>query len=261
MPETTIGNNTRISGPAVIEEGASIGDHVVIEGDVHIGKNTRVDHGCIIRASVDIGENNWIYPYCVIGTGPQDMSHIERDPGERTSGFGRIEIGDHNIIREHSSIHMPTKTATRIGSNNYIMAQCHVGHDCVVGNDVVMANQVFMGGHAAIEDYANVGFGVGIHQFGRIGRYAMIGMNNSIVKDVLPFSLINRGRFTKINRVGLERRGIARPDIDGIGQMYMEFPKCLELPESGEGRWYVREVASFMERSSRKRYHPDFEGP
>ena len=48
-------------------------------------------------------------------------------------------IGDHNIIREHVTIHRGTTASweTRIGSHNFLMANAHVAHDCVVGNHCI----------------------------------------------------------------------------------------------------------------------------
>ena len=49
---------------------------------------------------VKIGTNNIIGPYCIIGSDAQHTS-------ERSSGY--ISIGNKNIIREFTTIHLPTR--------------------------------------------------------------------------------------------------------------------------------------------------------
>ena len=93
------------------------------------------------------------------------------------------------------------------------MAYPHIAHDVVIGDHVIMTTRVTLGGHVHIHDYANIGQGTQIHPYCRIGKYAMVGMGSSITKDVPPFALMNRQRFTKINRIGLERNHVPREAI------------------------------------------------
>ena len=81
----------------------------------------------------------------------------------------------------------------------------------------------------------------------------MIGMRNSIAKDVLPFLLINRRKFTKINAVGLQRSMIKNKDIQGIQETYQE-----NFPTSVAKTGYEKEVKSFVKKTTRKYYIPEF---
>lgn len=245
---TVIGERTRISPGCTIGDDVRIGDGVIMEGNVRVGNNTTIDHGVIIRGSTSIGRDNWIYPYCIIGTGPEHRAFTDSVP----SGL-RIDIGDRNIIREYSRMHLPTKSKkTALGSDCYVMACSHIAHDAVVHDNVTMADLTTLGGHVEVFDYANLGFSTIVHPFCKIGPYAMVGMNSSITKDVLPFALMNRQKFTKINAVGLGRAGIAEGDIEGIRRMYLE-----GVPRSPK-TWYEKEARRFMRKSSRSAYEPSF---
>ena len=114
-----------------------------------------------------------------------------------------------------------------------------------------MTTRVTLGGHVHIHDYANIGQGTQIHPYCRIGKYAMVGMGSSITKDVPPFALMNRQRFTKVNHVGLERSHVPQEDIAGIDAYYRG--SC-----SGPDTWYKGEIESFLKRSVRALYAPNF---
>ena len=77
-------------------------------------------------------------------------------------------------------------------------------------------------------------------------------MGNSIVKGVLPFSLINRQKFTKINAVGLQRSKIKKKDIQGIQETYQK-----NFPTSVAKTWYEKEIKNFVKKSTRKYYIPE----
>ena len=249
-----IGKNTIISDTVSMEENVEIGDNVILEGSINIGAGTKIDHGVIIRGKTKIGKNNWIYPNCIFGTGPQHVSFKEKDVKNSVKKFGMIEIGDNNIIREFTTMHLPTvKKKTFVGSNCYIMAYCHIAHDAIVHDNVVMANKTTLSGHVEIFNNANLGLDNNIHQYCKIGAYSMIGMGNSISKDVLPFSIINKQEFTKINSIGLLRNKIKKSDIKNIEKIYEE-----KFPIKIAKEWYEKEIINFMKKSSRGIYFPIF---
>ena len=83
---------------------------------------------------------------------PQDVTY----KGEPT----RLEIGDHNEIREYVTINRGTVKGggvTKIGSHLLIMAYTHVGHDCVIGDHVMLVNGATIAGHVTVEEWAVVG--------------------------------------------------------------------------------------------------------
>ena len=255
MGKQIIGSNVILGDDVRLGDGVEVGSNVILEGDITVGSGTRIDHGCIVRGRVTIGRNNWIYPYGVIGTGPQHKDFADRIPPGSPSDAGEISIGDGNTIREFATIHRPTiSERTAVGSNCYIMAYPHIGHDCMIEDGVIMATRVTLGGHVRIGRYANIGQGTKVHPYCKTGSYAMIGMGSSITKDVLPFALMNRQRFTKINRVGMERNGVTRDDINGIDDLYRK-----GFPVQNPSRWYESEVASFVAESTRRYYPPSFE--
>jgi len=149
---------------------------------------------------------------------PQDLTY----KGEPT----RLEMGDHNEIREFVTINRGTVKGggiTRVGNHSLIMAYCHIAHDCQIGDNVIMANAATLGGHVTVEDWAQVGALCPVHHFVRIGKYAFVGGGTTITRDVLPFSKTAAERGTSaygVNAVGLERRGFSKERIRKIHHAY-----------------------------------------
>jgi len=54
------------------------------------------------------------------------------------------------------------------------MAYSHVAHDCIIGSEVILANSVAVAGHCEVGDWAIIGGMVGLHQFIRVGKLAMM---------------------------------------------------------------------------------------
>ena len=235
-----------------------IGHGCVIEGDVEIGQGTRIDHHTVVRGRVRLGANNWIYPFCTIGTGPQHSLHLEDIAADLAANPARGEIcvGSGNIMREYSTVHLPAvDKRTVIGSGCHMLAYTHVAHDCIVGDGVTMANGTTLGGHCAVGERANIGLNVSVHPFCRIGRYSMIGMMNPVVKDVLPYALINRQRFTRINRVGMRRGGMDEDHIRAVERAYEVFGRSRSIVDVGGGA--ALEISEFVAHSKRGFYPPE----
>ncbi|MFW6025534.1 MAG: acyl-ACP--UDP-N-acetylglucosamine O-acyltransferase [Candidatus Woesearchaeota archaeon] len=211
-------HDTAIIGEDVkLGPGVEIGPYSVIDGDVEIGKNTKIASHVQIAGWTKIGENNKIFNGVSLGLPPQ---HQDYD-GEKTYLF----IGDNNLIREYVTVHRGTVDGggeTRIGNDNLLMAYSHVAHDCSLANDIIMANAANLSGHVTIENEAYISGLVGVHQFVRIGRLAMIGAHSKATKDIPPFLEVkgHPAEVQGINVVGLRRHGIYNDLRDEIKKAY-----------------------------------------
>jgi len=212
-----------ISEHAIIHSGAKIANDVVIGagtiiGDgVEIGCGTHIGPHVVIQGPTVIGQYNQIFQFASIGDAPQDKTYA----GEPT----RLEIGNHNIIREFTMISRGTVKGggvTRIGDNNFLMAYTHIGHDCILADHISMVNYAALSGHVTVENYANIGGYSAIHQFCHIGAYAFIARATYVTKDVLPYLMIAGHATTAcgINTVGLRRAGFSSVAIDNLRRAY-----------------------------------------
>jgi UDP-N-acetylglucosamine acyltransferase len=208
----------QVHATAIVDPGARvpascrIGPYCTVGPEVEMGEHCELISHVAVQGPTRMGSHNRVFPFASIGLDPQDLKF---QPGEKT----RLEIGDHNTIREFVTINRGTQGGggvTRVGSHILLMAYAHIAHDCVVGDHAMLANAATLAGHATVEEYAVVGAFSAVHQFTRVGAHAYIGGGTIITRDVLPFSRTSAAREAAaygVNSVGLERRGFSKERI------------------------------------------------
>lgn len=194
-----------------------VGPFSVIGPDVTIGSGTVIHSHVVVKGPTTIGEGNEIFQFSSVGEDCQD----KKFKGEPT----RLIIGDNNVIRESCTIHRGTtqdKSETRIGSGNLLMAYVHVAHDCIVGNDCILANATTLAGHVQVDDYAVLGGGTMVHQFCKIGAYAMSAGGSVVLRDIPAFVMAsgNSAAAHGLNSVGMRRKGIDSDTIALLKRAY-----------------------------------------
>jgi UDP-N-acetylglucosamine acyltransferase len=216
-----IAHSARVHPTAVIDPEADlgadvqVGPYVVIEGPVRVGAGCVLKAGAHLIGPMTLGIHNQVYSHSVLGEQPQHLKYA----GEPT----RLEIGDFNIIREHVTVHRATTHSwvTRVGSHNFLMANCHIAHDCQVGNRCIIANGALVAGHCVIEDGVCLSGNVAIHQFVRIGRLALMGGLSATGMDLPPFMIHQRiNTVCGVNVIGMRRAGISNASIDAIRKAF-----------------------------------------
>jgi UDP-N-acetylglucosamine acyltransferase len=249
---------TAIIDPAIkIHPSCKVGPYCVIGPQVEIGENCEFLSHVAVEGPTSIGSHNRFFPFSSIGLAPQDLSYA----GEPT----RLEIGDHNEIREFVTINRGTVKGgglTEVGSHVLVMAYAHIAHDCRIGDHVLLANAATLGGHVIVEDWAQVGALCPVHHFVRIGTHAFVGGGTTITQDVLPFSKTSAERNTHafgMNSVGLARRGFSKERVQKIHHAYkillasrlnttQAIEKLKSEPDLGED---VERLIRFIEESER----------
>lgn len=203
-PQAQIGSNVRIGPFCVVGPEVELGDACVLHSHV------------VLTGPARIGCGNEFFPFAAVGGKSQDLKYL----GEPT----RLEIGDHNVFRENTTVHRGTHQAvpTRIGSHNLLLCYSHVAHDCQLGNHIILSNSVGLAGHVVVDDHAIISGFAAAHQFCRIGAHAMVGGLSKIVQDVPPFMIVdgNPASTRGLNQVGLQRRGFSDDDISHLKSAY-----------------------------------------
>jgi UDP-N-acetylglucosamine acyltransferase len=251
-----------IHATAIIDPGAElaadvrVGPYSIIGADVKIGSGTEIGPHVVIRGPTTIGKDNRIFQFSSLGEAPQDLKYA----GECTS----LEIGDRNSIREFVTMSRGTGDGigkTILGSDNLIMAYCHIAHDCLVGNHTVFANAASLAGHVEVGDYAILGGFTAVHQYTLVGRKSLCGIGSVVIQDVPPYSTVSgdRARTIGINKEGLRRKGFSPELIRALHRAFRELlksrinrseaferlkPLCEQFPE-------VEEFVSFIRTSER----------
>ena len=212
-----------ISEKAEIDKSSIIGPYCIIGPNVKIGKNCKLVNNITIDGRTSIGDDCNFFPFSVIGMIPQDLKY----KGENTS----LEIGNNNIFREHSTVHLGTDGGggtTKIGNNNLVMTGTHIAHDCIIGNNTVLSHHVALAGHVEVHDHAILSAMVGVVQFRRIGSFSMVGGLCAVDADILPFTVASstkgsRAHVNGINIIGMKRNGFSKEEISNVSDVVKSF--------------------------------------
>jgi len=211
-----IAPTARVSPDAVIGPHVLIGEYCVVEQDTVIGPHCTLEPHVYIKRWTSMGAQNQISAGTVLGTDPLDKNFS----GPRSY----LRIGSHNKIREHFTISRgtPPESATEIGDNNFIMTSGHIAHNCKIGSNTVIASCVLLGGYVEVEDSAFLSGGVLVHQFGKVGRLAMISGNTRVNLDAPPFFISSGFEIAPkgINVVGLRRAGFDADRVRALKQAF-----------------------------------------
>jgi UDP-N-acetylglucosamine acyltransferase len=213
---------------AQIGADCEIGPYCVVGEHVELGPGCRLYSHVVIDGHTRLGQGNEIFPFASVGLRTQDLKW--------KGGLTRLEIGDHNTIRECVTIHTATGDgeSTVMGSHNNILANSHIGHNIVIGNHTIIS-MAGLAGHVVVEDYAVIGGMTGVHQFVRIGKMALAGGCSRISHDIAPFMIAegNPAGTRTINKVGLERNGVSAEAQAALKQAYkILFREGLSTPNA-----------------------------
>lgn len=211
-----------LSNLAYIHPEAKIGNNVIIDAFAFIDKNVEIGDGCHIHphasilSGARIGKNNEIFENAIISATPQDF----RWKGEDSF----VVIGDNNKIREQVIINrsIDKNGKTEIGSNSFILAQTHIGHDSIIGNYCVLGNAVKIAGNVKIGNYSILSSNALVHEKCQLGDWSLIKGGCRVNGHVPPFAVMahNPISYYGVNAYVLKRA--KKPDniIEDIAKCY-----------------------------------------
>jgi len=221
-----------VDSTADIHTSVKIGPYSIVEANVTIDADTIIESHVVVKGPSKIGKANHIFSFASIGDAPQDKKYA----GEPTE----LHIGDHNVIREYTSINRGTvqdSFATRIGDHNLIMAYVHLAHDCQIGNNTILANNTTLAGHVHVGDHAILGGFTKSHQFVHIGAHSFMAFDTGLTRDVPPYVMVSGhpGVPRGINQEGLKRRDFNSDQIRNIKKAYrLLYRSDLKLEDAKE---------------------------
>lgn len=252
----TIHPTALVDPAAELGPGVCVGPYAIVGPQVRVGEATEVLSHTVLEGDVRIGARCRIGPHAAIGGPPQDLKYH----GEPT----RVVIGDRVQLREFTTIHRASvggEGVTRLGSDCYLMACSHVGHDCQLEDGVILASQASLGGHVQLGRQAIIGGLSGVHQFVHIAELAFVSGCSGVGQDVPPYVIVQGvpAKPVGLNVVGLRRHGIPSETVALIKQAYKLLYRsklnttqalermAAELPSNPE----VERFIAFVRRSQR----------
>ena len=208
-----------IEAGAKLAPGVTVGAYAFIGADVTLGEGCTIHHHATVEGLTELGPNCEVFPYALIGGRTQDLKARPGKPG--------LRIGARNVFREYVSVHSGTQQGewTILGDDNVLLAYSHIAHDCVIGNHVVISSHSAVAGHVHVGNHVNIAWNAGIHQFCRIGDYAMLAACSKCVQDVPPYMIAdgNPAETKMVNTVGITRAGFSPEEVTAAKNMYKLF--------------------------------------
>jgi len=223
---------------ARLESGVKIGPFCVVGPNVVIGKGTELQRHVVITGKTTLGEQNRLFPGCVLGGEPQDISFQDTDT--------RLIVGDDNIFREGVTVSKGAEKedgCTRIGNGNMFMANSHVAHNCRIFDRVILVNGALLGGHVHVHEGAIVSGNTVVHHFSTLGRLSFVSGGCRVPHDIPPFMLAagsDNPILKTINIVGMRRAGITEAAIHTVRDAFRLLYRK---------RWALDEVRAHFEES------------
>lgn len=212
--EPKISPLSQVDPAATLGKGVIVGPFCVVGPHVTIGDFTELTSHVVLMGNTTLGAHNKLYPGCVIGGEPQDVSYQESQT--------KVIIGDNNLFREGVTVNRGAEKEdhiTRIGDRNMFMANSHIAHNCCIYNDVILVNGVLLGGHVHVHDRAIISGNTVVHHFSTIGRLSFVSGGCRVPHDIPPFMLAagsDNPTLKTINIVGMRRAGISEESIDVV---------------------------------------------
>ena len=252
-----IKNSSFISPKAKIHQSVKIGPFCYIGEGVVIEENCNLKSHVSILGNTTIGNNNIFYPFCSIGSDPQDLKFKNEK--------SYLKIGSRNTFRENVTVNPGTLGGglnTIIKDNCLFMVGSHIAHDCKIESNVILANNATLAGHVEIGENAIIGGNSAIHQFVKIGKFAMIGGMSGVEKNILPYCLYIgiRTGIKGLNIIGLKRKNISNERIKIISSFIKDIlnrDSSIEIKLKNLDNKYkniieITEIIKFINKSNKR---------
>lgn len=212
-----------ISKLAHVDPSAKIADDVKIHAFAYIDKDVEIGPGCEIMPYASIirgtrmGRNNKVYQGAVVGADPQDFRW--------KGGFTYCYIGDNNIIREQVIINrgISGEGGTRIGDNNFIMAESHIGHDSVIAGKTVLGNGVKLAGCVKVGQCCILSNAVILNEGINVGEWVFVKGGTRVSNNIPPYIIMahNPAVYYGVNAVLMARKDhFSEAEIDNAAKAY-----------------------------------------
>lgn len=195
---SAVPDSVSIGANAVVGEGVSLGEHVVlfpgvVIGDgVSIGAGTRIYPNVVIYRDCVVGERVVIQAGAIIGS---DGFGYAKDDGRwlKIPQIGRVVIGNDVEIGANTTIDRGALEDTIIGDGVILDNQIQIAHNCTIGEQTAMAGCVGVAGSTHIGARCTVGGAGMIIGHLEIGDDVHISAGTMVTKN-----LKRPGQYTSI---------------------------------------------------------------
>jgi UDP-3-O-[3-hydroxymyristoyl] glucosamine N-acyltransferase len=174
----TLGNHVRIGPGCSVGPNAIIGDDALLHAGVHVGRGVRLGRRVTVNAGTVIGGDGFGY---------------ERDERDRWVAFpqlGAVVIEDDVHIGANSCVDRGALDDTWIGTGVRIDNFVHVAHGVRLGRHSAVAAHAMLAGSVTIGERVWIAPSVCVRDGLTIGDDAFVGLGAVVVRSVAPGSVV-----------------------------------------------------------------------
>ena len=190
-PSARIDPTASVGPLCVIEAGASVGAHTVLQAQVFLGRAARVGAdgwlmaGAHVAAECIVGDRVRLHAGVVVGA---DGFGYEFAGGRhvKVPQVGIVEIQDDVEVGANSTFDRARFSRTVVGQGTKIDNLVQIAHNVVIGRHCIICAQVGISGSTTLEDYVILGGQAGVAGHLRLGKGAKADGQTGIRTDVEP---------------------------------------------------------------------------
>lgn len=179
----SIGANAVVEEGAIIAEGVSVGAGCYVGRDTRIGAGSQLHAHAVVQDGCSLGERVILHSGVVIGA---DGFGYEFEGGRfrKVQQRGTVQIDSNVEIGANSTVDRARFGRTWIGEGTKIDNLVQIGHNVIIGKNCMLVAGVAIAGSAVIEDFVVVGAQVGITGHVTVGAQARLGARSGVTKDL-----------------------------------------------------------------------------
>jgi len=166
-----IDNDIYFGQNIIIEQGAVIGNNVVLEGNNYIGGDVEIGNNVIVKAGTNIGSEGFSHTY--VDNKLVFMPHL-----------GKVIIEDDVVIGSNCCIDKGFVGDTILKKNCRLDNLIHVAHNVIIGENCIVPAGVIFGGYVVVENNVTFGLNSTIKNRIKIGEGSYVGMSAAVIHDV-----------------------------------------------------------------------------
>ncbi|MFA7172701.1 MAG: UDP-3-O-(3-hydroxymyristoyl)glucosamine N-acyltransferase [Kiritimatiellia bacterium] len=189
-----LGVGVHVGPYTVIEEGAAIGDHCIIEAQVLIGQHVTMGTDCHVYPQVTVREGSLLGNRVILHTGVRIGSDgYGYNPKVGADGkitivkipqIGIVELGDDVEVGSNTTIDRARFGRTKIGDSVKIDNLVQIGHNVQVGDYSGIIAQAGIAGSSIIGSGCIIWSQAGVSGHLTIGDRAQLGPASGLAKDI-----------------------------------------------------------------------------
>ena len=180
-----VGEGVIVGAHAVVEEGAVLGDGVVVYAGAYIGRDCVIGEGTVIFPRVVLYRGTRVGARCRIHAGAvlgaDGFSYHPTESGPmKVPQVGTVTLGDDVEIGANTCVDRAFLGTTEIGSGSAMDNLVQIGHNSRLGRQCLIAAQVGVSGSSRFGNGVVVGGQAGFADHVEVGDGAMFGAQSGV---------------------------------------------------------------------------------